>query len=514
MPGTLAELPAVAIPGHAPSGLGSPDHPMRIMTEARRRPPPRRVGRRGPRRGGRLLRRARPRVAHPHVARAGRGGGRRPRPRPARRRAVGGGLRGARQRHRGLHAAPGRAVGEGAGRGGLPRRCCGARPATPGHRVLADGARLPVAAGAADAVVLVNCFLFPDEVDRVLGPDGVVVWVNSSGARDPDPPAGRGRRRGAARASGPACRAPRGWAPGAWCTERRRENARTGRLDLAHQPGGDVAWTAHDTDRRPARRRADALLRALPPEDRRGESAPWRSASSTWPSSARPSSRSPTAPSGALGSAPETWSCGSTTSRPSPPCRTSRASGTPGPTSPRCSTTTRRPASRTSSPSAATRLPTARTPAGDFEHASELVEQVRAHAAGFSVAVAAHPEVHPRSPDRASDRRHLAAKLERRRLRHDAVLLLRRRLPAARRRARRAGLRQAGAPGRHAGGQRRRAGPHGPHERQRDPRAAPRAARGRGGPARGGRQDRGGGGHAALRRPPRRGRPRPAPLRA
>jgi methylenetetrahydrofolate reductase (NADPH) len=51
-------------------------------------------------------------------------------------------------------------------------------------------------------------------------------------------------------------------------------------------------------------------------------------------------------------------------------------------------------------------------PGGEYEHASQLVEQVRAHPAGFSVAVAAHPEVHPRSPDRESDRRHLAAKLE------------------------------------------------------------------------------------------------------
>ncbi|MGQ0830395.1 MAG: methylenetetrahydrofolate reductase [Microthrixaceae bacterium] len=48
---------------------------------------------------------------------------------------------------------------------------------------------------------------------------------------------------------------------------------------------------------------------------------------------------------------------------------------------------------------------------GDFEHAIELVEVVRAHRAGFSVGVAAHPEVHPRSPDRASDRRRLAEKL-------------------------------------------------------------------------------------------------------
>ena len=52
------------------------------------------------------------------------------------------------------------------------------------------------------------------------------------------------------------------------------------------------------------------------------------------------------------------------------------------------------------------------TPEGDFEHALELVEQVRAHPHGFAVGVAAHPELHPRSPDRVSDRRHLAAKLE------------------------------------------------------------------------------------------------------
>jgi methylenetetrahydrofolate reductase (NADPH) len=49
---------------------------------------------------------------------------------------------------------------------------------------------------------------------------------------------------------------------------------------------------------------------------------------------------------------------------------------------------------------------------GDYEHAIELVEQVRAHPAGFAVGVAAHPELHPRSPDRASDRQHLAEKLQ------------------------------------------------------------------------------------------------------
>ena len=47
---------------------------------------------------------------------------------------------------------------------------------------------------------------------------------------------------------------------------------------------------------------------------------------------------------------------------------------------------------------------------GDYLYALDLLEDVAA-AERFSVGVAAHPQVHPRSPDRATDRRHLAAKL-------------------------------------------------------------------------------------------------------
>jgi methylenetetrahydrofolate reductase (NADPH) len=46
----------------------------------------------------------------------------------------------------------------------------------------------------------------------------------------------------------------------------------------------------------------------------------------------------------------------------------------------------------------------------EFEHALDLVELIR-EIGDFSVGVAAHPAGHPRSPDRATDRRYLAEKL-------------------------------------------------------------------------------------------------------
>jgi methylenetetrahydrofolate reductase (NADPH) len=50
-------------------------------------------------------------------------------------------------------------------------------------------------------------------------------------------------------------------------------------------------------------------------------------------------------------------------------------------------------------------------PGGEFTYATDLVELVRDHPGDFSIGVAAHPELHPRSADRASDRRYLADKL-------------------------------------------------------------------------------------------------------
>lgn len=50
-------------------------------------------------------------------------------------------------------------------------------------------------------------------------------------------------------------------------------------------------------------------------------------------------------------------------------------------------------------------------PGGDFHYASELVAVVQSED-HFSIGVACHPEIHPRSPDRATDRRRLAEKLE------------------------------------------------------------------------------------------------------
>jgi SAM-dependent methyltransferase len=52
-------------------------------------------------------------------------------------------------------------------------------------KVRADSSQLPFADDAADVVLLINMLLFPDEVDRVLQPEGRVVWVNTVGDQTP-----------------------------------------------------------------------------------------------------------------------------------------------------------------------------------------------------------------------------------------------------------------------------------------------------------------------------------------
>ena len=52
-------------------------------------------------------------------------------------------------------------------------------------RVRSDASRLPFGSDRFDAVLLINMLLFPREVDRVLRPDGVVVWVNTLGDQTP-----------------------------------------------------------------------------------------------------------------------------------------------------------------------------------------------------------------------------------------------------------------------------------------------------------------------------------------
>ena len=184
MPGELRTLPVVDIPGHAPSGLGSPAHPMRIMT--------RRAAGLHP---GGWDDGARAEVAAFFDALAPEW---HTRTSPERDAVVVDAL------ERGLAGAPAGdalCVEPGSGIGAytplLARRwrqvlavevameMLRRAPGEVGHRVLADGSRLPLAPAIADAVVLVNCFLFPAEVARVLTPAGVVVWVNSSGGETP-----------------------------------------------------------------------------------------------------------------------------------------------------------------------------------------------------------------------------------------------------------------------------------------------------------------------------------------
>lgn len=52
-------------------------------------------------------------------------------------------------------------------------------------RAQSDASALPFDTDAFDAVLLINMLLFPSEIDRVLRPDGTLLWVNTLGDQTP-----------------------------------------------------------------------------------------------------------------------------------------------------------------------------------------------------------------------------------------------------------------------------------------------------------------------------------------
>lgn len=180
----IRELPPVDIAGHAASGLGSPDHPMRVVTRQAA----------GLDDGG-WDDQVRARVAQNFDALAADW---HTRVSPERTAIVVDVL------DRGLAeipAPPGAAVEVGSGIGtysellherfgavlavDLAIEMLRRSPEAPAQRAQVDAAHLPVRDASVAAVVLINAFLFPSEVDRVLAPGGVLVWVNSSGEETP-----------------------------------------------------------------------------------------------------------------------------------------------------------------------------------------------------------------------------------------------------------------------------------------------------------------------------------------
>lgn len=183
MGGELELLPAVAIEGHAPSVGAGPDHPMRVMTR-------RAAGLEAPPWDAeavvtvaslfdRLAPEWHTRTSEARTAvvadALGRGGIEAPAAGSGPALEVGSGI--------GAYSALlaerfGRVVSV-----DLSTEMLRLAPST--ARVRADASRLPVAPASVSAVVLVNMFLFPAEVERVLAPGGALVWVNSSGTETP-----------------------------------------------------------------------------------------------------------------------------------------------------------------------------------------------------------------------------------------------------------------------------------------------------------------------------------------
>lgn len=69
--------------------------------------------------------------------------------------------------------------------GDLSREMLRLAPADAAPRLQADSSSLPFPDGALSVVLAINMLLFPREMARVLAPEGVLVWVNTSGDRTP-----------------------------------------------------------------------------------------------------------------------------------------------------------------------------------------------------------------------------------------------------------------------------------------------------------------------------------------
>jgi SAM-dependent methyltransferase len=69
--------------------------------------------------------------------------------------------------------------------GDLSREMLRLAPADAAPRLQLDSSRLPFPDGALTVVLVINMLLFPEEMARVVAPDGVLVWVNTSGDRTP-----------------------------------------------------------------------------------------------------------------------------------------------------------------------------------------------------------------------------------------------------------------------------------------------------------------------------------------
>jgi SAM-dependent methyltransferase len=87
-----------------------------------------------------------------------------------------------------------------------------------GRQIRSDASALPFRTGSAAVVALINMFLFPAEVTRVLADDGVLLWVSTNGDETPIylPPADV---LSALPASWEGITAEAGW--GTWVTARR-----------------------------------------------------------------------------------------------------------------------------------------------------------------------------------------------------------------------------------------------------------------------------------------------------